>query len=60
MADTINLRELLLFYADSGVDDALMDEAVDRFAATEQPVIPASATEASAAQPRATRAADRT
>ncbi|MDF1601350.1 uracil-DNA glycosylase [Mesorhizobium sp. YIM 152430] len=35
MADTINLRELLLFYADSGVDDALMDEAVDRFAAAE-------------------------
>lgn len=59
MADTINLRELLLFYADSGADDALMDEAVDRFAATEQPVIPASATKASAPQLRAARAADR-
>lgn len=35
MAETINLREILLFYADSGVDDALMDEAVDRFAAAE-------------------------
>jgi uracil-DNA glycosylase len=35
MAETINLRELLLFYADSGVDDALMDEAADRFAAAE-------------------------
>lgn len=40
MADTINLRELLLFYADSGVDDALVDEAVDRFAVVEPPRVP--------------------
>lgn len=40
MPDTINLRELLLFYADSGVDDALVDEAVDRFAVVEPPRAP--------------------
>lgn len=33
----INLRELLLFYADSGVDDALMEAPVDRFAQIEAP-----------------------
>jgi uracil-DNA glycosylase len=38
MADTINLRELLLFYADSGVDDALTDAPVDRFLPVEAPV----------------------
>lgn len=31
MTDAISLRELLLFYADSGVDEALDDEPIDRF-----------------------------
>lgn len=51
MADTINLRELLLFYADSGVDEALMDEAVDRFAALEPTKPPRVETQAAAAAP---------
>jgi DNA polymerase len=51
MADTINLRELLLFYADSGVDDALMDEAVDRFAAVEPAKPPRVETQAASAAP---------
>ncbi|MBL0936150.1 MAG: uracil-DNA glycosylase [Rhizobiaceae bacterium] len=49
MADTINLRELLLFYADSGVDEALMDEAVDRFAAVEPAKPPRVETQIAAA-----------
>lgn len=51
MADTINLRELLLFYADSGVDEALMDEAVDRFAAVEPAKPPRVETQAASAAP---------
>jgi DNA polymerase len=52
MADMINLRELLLFYADSGVDDALMDEAVDRFAVVEPSKAPrAEAQQVPAAPP---------
>ncbi|MCO6389480.1 uracil-DNA glycosylase [Aliihoeflea aestuarii] len=42
MADTINLRELLLFYADSGVDDALTDAPVDKFLPVEAPARPAT------------------
>ncbi len=37
MTDPINLRELLLFYADSGVDEALLDAPVDRFLPVEPP-----------------------
>ncbi|MFN3766138.1 MAG: uracil-DNA glycosylase family protein [Aliihoeflea sp.] len=51
MADTINLRELLHFYADCGVDDALTDEAVDRFAVAEPAKPPRIETQPVAAAP---------
>src|SRR5918995_973055 len=33
--DRPSLRDLLAFYAEAGVDDALVDEPIDRFAASE-------------------------
>ena len=36
-----DLRELLAFYAEAGVDDALMDEPVDRFAESAKPAVSA-------------------
>jgi len=45
MTEPINLRELLLFYADSGVDEALLDAPVNRFAPIEAspPAVPSIA-----------------
>jgi uracil-DNA glycosylase family 4 len=39
--DRPSLRELLAFYAEAGVDDALTDEPINRFAASERPAAPA-------------------
>ena len=45
--DRPGLRELLAFYAEAGVDDALTDEPVDRFAASEaRPATPSRQAEA--------------
>ncbi|MBL8579030.1 MAG: uracil-DNA glycosylase [Mesorhizobium sp.] len=42
--DNVGLRELLAFYAEAGVDEALTDEATDRFAAFETRASAAPAT----------------
>lgn len=57
MTGTINLRELLLFYADSGVDDALADAPVDRFLPVAAPAPAAPQERAAPAEPRAHQAA---
>ncbi|MFU0506621.1 uracil-DNA glycosylase [Pseudaminobacter sp. NGMCC 1.201702] len=39
--DPLNLADLLAFYAEAGADEALVEEAVDRFAENAKPVPPA-------------------
>jgi uracil-DNA glycosylase family 4 len=54
--DRPGLRELLAFYAEAGVDDALTDEPVDRFAASEtRPATPPRQAEAPQAASAALR-----
>jgi uracil-DNA glycosylase family 4 len=54
--DRPSLRDLLAFYAQAGVDDALVDEPIDRFAASEARSAPPArqpdAARASAPEPR--------
>ncbi|MDQ2634573.1 MAG: uracil-DNA glycosylase [Pseudomonadota bacterium] len=53
--DRPSLRALLAFYAEAGVDDALVEEPIDRFAASEARSVPSrqpDAVRASAPEPR--------
>lgn len=56
--DRPDLRELLAFYAEAGVDEALTDEPVDRLAVSKtQPVAPVRQTEPAPTPPSAHRTA---
>lgn len=58
--DRPSLRELLAFYAEAGVDDALTDEPVDRFLQTEQrPAAPVRQAEQAQSSATASRQPER-
>jgi len=58
--DRPSLRELLAFYAEAGVDDALTDEPVDRFLQTEQqPATPVRQAEQAQSSATASRQPER-
>lgn len=46
-----DLRDLLAFYAEAGVDEPLMEEAIDRFAESARPPAPVARPQGSAAAP---------